>query len=72
MGTAGFPAVPGWDAQTGLGQPKFAGLLKYLGSSGPTPATACTRAHRQRFGALPHALGCRAAFARAFRADAHE
>jgi len=28
---SGFVAVKGWDAQTGFGQPKFQGLLKYLG-----------------------------------------
>jgi len=28
----GFPAIPGWDAQTGFGQPHFPGLLKHLGS----------------------------------------
>merc|ERR1712086_738642 len=28
----GFVATRGWDAQTGFGQPKFEGLLKYLGS----------------------------------------
>ena len=27
---SGFVAVPGWDAQTGFGQPLFAGLLKHL------------------------------------------
>ena len=27
----GFIATPGWDAQTGFGQPKFPGLLKLLG-----------------------------------------
>ena len=26
----GFVAVPGWDAQTGFGQPLFPGLLKHL------------------------------------------
>jgi len=28
----GFVAIRGWDAQTGWGQPKFAGWLKHLGS----------------------------------------
>ena len=40
----GFPALKGWDAQTGLGQPRFTGLLKHLGTGGgsPTPAPAPT------------------------------
>ena len=29
----GFVATKGWDAQTGFGQPKFAGWLKHLGPS---------------------------------------
>ena len=28
----GFPATPGWDANTGFGRPRWAGLVKYLAS----------------------------------------
>lgn len=30
--STGFPALTGWDAATGFGQPLFPGLMKYLGS----------------------------------------
>jgi hypothetical protein len=33
----GYPAVKSWDPQTGLGQPKFPGLLKHLGSGKAVP-----------------------------------
>eukprot|EP00937_MAST-01D_sp_MAST-1D-sp2_P003015 g3015.t1 len=40
----GFAATAGWDAQTGLGQPRFAGLLKLLTAGTPTPPPAPTPA----------------------------